>query len=211
MIDSILNMKSQVILFGDFSKINNGATTITTLLGALSKYNMLPSMFTEMEISPQSPFPIQTNRISFVNPETGFNILFGVRRIEISQQITAADGSNMKSPEEFALIVQDILVLVKALLENTNFIRLAFVSEFFLLNLQEAQKDDIYKKLISLSLTDTPVKEWNVRSAFKGVEADFNNEDINNILSIERTQGMLIIKIQLSMILKLQLILIQML
>ena len=85
---------------------------------------------------------------------------------------------------------------IKALLENTNFIRLAFVSEFFLLNLQEAQKDDIYKKLISLSLTDAPVKEWNVRSAFKHVEADFNKEDINNILSIERYQGMLIIQNQ---------------
>jgi len=192
----MLNMKSQVILFGEFSKISNDSATISLLLNALSKYNMLPSMFTEMEISPQAPFPVQANRISFMNPETGFNILFGMKRIEIFQQITVIDSSNMKSADEFALIVQDILMLVKAVLENTNFIRLAFVSEFFLLNLAETQKDAIYKKLINLSLTDAPVKEWNVRSAFKEVEADFYNENINNLLSIERSQGMLIIQNQ---------------
>ena len=76
--DNMLNMKYQVVLFGDFSKINNDAQTISMLLNSLSKYNMLPSMFTEMEISPQAPFPVQANRMSFLNTETGFNIMFGM-------------------------------------------------------------------------------------------------------------------------------------
>jgi hypothetical protein len=192
--DNMLNMKYQVVLFGDFSKINNDTQTISMLLNSLSKYNMLPSMFTEMEISPQSPFPVQSSRISFINPETGFNIMFGVRRIEIFQQITVEDGSNMKSVHDFALIVQDILSLLVPCLATTNFSRLAFISEYFLSNTSEEQKNAIYKKLINLSLTDLPVTEWNVRSAFKDTEPDFYNENINNLLSIERSQGMLIIQ-----------------
>lgn len=192
--DNMLNMKYQVALFGDFSKINNDTQTISMLLNSLSKYNMLPSMFTEMEISPQSPFPIQSSRISFINPETGFNIMFGMRRIEIFQQIMVEDGSNMKSIHDFAFIVQDILGLLVSFLATTNFSRLAFVSEFFLINTSEEQKNAIYKKLINLPLTDSPVTEWNVRSAFKDAEPDFYNENINNLLSIERSQGMLIIQ-----------------
>lgn len=193
-------LKYQIGLFGNFDSIQQTPDIVKNLMDVMQKfdsYNLLLNTMTEITFDPQIGTPVQVNRISFNDQNSGLQIMFGSKRLDFIKEMRDENGNNMGELGDFTKQIEKIiLALSNSFDEIKKFNRLALISESFINKLTEAEKDKMYKKLLNeIFFQNQSIKEWNVRIADKqgGVKLQ---EQINTILSIDRIQGQLIVNNQ---------------
>ncbi len=182
-----IKLSYQAVVFGDFSSITTSGDVIKILLDELSIYSMIPTTFDEIKVFPDGRQQ-QSQRISFTNNETGFVILFGLDKLDIIQQMTDENGTNIDNIVNFIEKVEKILTSVSSKFPKTKlFNRLALVSSYFMNVDLIKHKNEIYKNLINDPFNQDS-KEWSLRIVHNSDSKSFD-EIINNIITIDRIQG----------------------
>lgn len=188
--NNFTKLKFQVLVFGDFSSIDATSENVTKLMKIMNSYDMLPNTFKEIEIESNGQ-QIKSDRIGFSNMKNGFNILFGVKRIDITNHIVGFTDDNMYDIDIFIKNIKEIftkILLDFPLLPRYN--RLGFICEFFA-NKGNEEKENIYKKLIH-NFTDSSPVEWTLKQN-NVLRLESLNQDINCISYIERVQGKIVL------------------
>jgi len=188
--NNFTKLKFQVLVFGDFSSIDATSENVTKLMKIMNSYDMLPNTFKEIEIESNGQ-QIKSDRIGFSNMKNGFNILFGVKRIDITNHIVGFADDNMYDIDIFIKNIKEIftkILLDFPLLPRYN--RLGFICEFFA-NKGNEEKENIYKKLIH-NFTDSSPVEWTLKQN-NVLRLESLNQDINCISYIERVQGKIVL------------------
>lgn len=180
-----IKLNHQVSLFGDFSSISTDAPTVKILLDELSSYSMMPTTFNELKMFPDGR-QVQSQRVSFLNNETGLSIFFGLDKLDISHQMTREDGSNVDNIEDFIKKVETILMNILDKFSGIKyFSRMSLVSSYFI---DIDDKDKFYNSLVVDPFKKNS-NEWSLRIA---QHPDLLGDTGNNVTIIERIQGQII-------------------
>lgn len=193
-------LKYQIGLFGNFDNIQQTPDTVKNLMDVMQKFDshkLLLNTMTEITFDPQIGTPVQVNRISFNDQNSGLQIMFGSKRLDFIKEIRDDSGNNMGELIDFTKEIEKIILALSGKFDEIkNFNRLALISESFINGLTEPEKDSIYKKLLNeIFFSNQPTREWNVRIVNKQDGAKLK-EEINTVLSIDRVQGQLIVNNQ---------------
>lgn len=192
-----MKLKYQIGLFGNFDDIKQTPDTVKKLMEVMQKfdsYTLLLNTMTEITLNAKTGTPTQVNRISFVDQNSGLQIMFGSKRLDFIKELRDDNSNNMGELADYIKLVKDIIVeLSDTFIDFKNFNRLSLLTDCFINDISIAKKESIYKKLLNETFFGNEnIKEWSVQIVNKD-EGKELKEKINNILSINRLQGQLII------------------
>lgn len=192
-----MKLKYQIGLFGNFDDIKQTPDTVKKLMEVMQKfdsYTLLLNTMTEVTLNAKTGTPTQVNRISFVDQNSGLQIMFGSKRLDFIKELRDDNSNNMGELADYIKLVKDIIVeLSDTFIDFKNFNRLSLLTDCFINDISIAKKESIYKKLLNETFFGNEnIKEWSVQIVNKD-EGKELKEKINNILSINRLQGQLII------------------
>lgn len=192
-----MKLKYQIGLFGNFDDIKQTPDTVKKLMEVMQKfdsYTLLLNTMTEITLNAKTGTPTQVNRISFVDQNSGLQIMFGSKRLDFIKELRDDNSNNMGELADYIKLVKDIIVeLSDTFIDFKNFNRLSLLTDCFINDISIAKKESIYKKLLNETFfRNENIKEWSVQIVNKD-EGKELKEKINNILSINRLQGQLII------------------
>lgn len=185
-------LRFQLSVFGDYTNIEPTSDNVKTLMDIFNGYQLLPTFFNEIIFDSIKGTQKQLNRLSFVSSDKSFNIAFASNRIDFIKQISDYN-IGLEDINEYSKYVKKILFkIIDEYSSIDDFNRLSFITEYFIIDIEEEQKSKLYNKLTNNILFTDNIKEWSIKSVQKSIIPELENENINNICLLERIQGEII-------------------
>ena len=182
----IYKLGVQYSVFGDYSNIESTLETIDSLSVLIKENNFILSTIPEHDIF----IPNKINkRISLVTEDSMLVINILSNRIDLYLNATSLEGLSSTDTESFTIKAPTVF---KTILDvfNKSAYRLAYITNDFLLDLTEEQKDAFYKKIFNKIqyFSSKQLVEWssmlNLRDTVKICDRE---EAINIIATLSTT------------------------
>jgi hypothetical protein len=182
-----------VSVFGDFSSIIPTPESVIKMTQSLSKYNMIPTTFQEIQITPL-PGVISSpqDRLQMLSKDNQLTVIFGANRIDINRNAETEGGFDKNKMNDYNKIAMDILELCVD--DKIRYDRIALNTISILSELTRQQSEVLLKKIQPSIDYYSSINEITLRVNKQNTLkiANNSNELINFILNFQRVSGQMV-------------------
>lgn len=185
-------IRSQSVIFGDFSNYRIDSKSIYDLMGKLKNYEVIPNVIDEIQIDIKDSMPVQKNvkrvQLNSIKDKLNINILQNNIVINAMPNIDIKSESTFIDIEKFIKDTKDIFAILLEII-NVKANRVSLITTY----LDDSDLIKQYEKYNKPGdfFKEKDVFEWNIRRVVRENISILSNEEINIVYNIIRANGII--------------------